>query len=196
MRSRLLLLATLLGLLAAPASAAPILSLHPSTATANVGDTLSFDIVISDVADLFAFQFDFGFDPDVVQVVSVVEGAFLGSDGGTTFFVPGDLDNLAGLLAFTGGALFGAVPGVTGGGTLATVTLNAVAAGTSLLTIFNGVLLDSSLSGLTFDTAGGSVTVAEGTGPGPSPVPEPASVVLFATGALAALRSMRRRTAV
>ena len=130
MRSRMLLLAVLFGLLAVPASGSPILSLQPSTTSASVGDTLSFDIVISDVQDLIAFQFDLGFDPSIVHVVSVVEGAFLGSEGGSTFFVPGDIDNIAGLLAFTGSALFGPVPGVTGGGTLATVTLTAVAAGT------------------------------------------------------------------
>lgn len=192
MRSRLLLLVALFGLLAAPAQAAPILSLQPSTLSATVGDTVSFDIVISDVTDLFGFQFDLGFDPDIVQGVSITEGDFL-SGGGTTFFVPGDIDNAAGVLAFTANALIGEIAGVSGGGTLARVTFTAIAAGTSLLNIFNTTLLDSSLSGLTFDTVNGSLSVAAGSSTGPNPVPEPASLVLFATGALAALRSMRRR---
>jgi hypothetical protein len=192
-RSRMSLLVVLFGLLTAPATAAPILSLQPSSASATVGDVVSFDIVISAVEDLYGFQFDLGFDPDIVEALSITEGSFLGT-GGTTFFLPGGIDNLGGVLSFTASSLIGEIVGAAGGGTLATVTFSAVAAGTSLLNIFNGVLLDSSLSGLTFETQNGSVTIAEGTGP--NPVPEPASVILFATGALAALRSMRRRALV
>ena len=45
------------------ASAAPILSIAPTSTTVQAGHTFSVDVSIADVTDLFAYQFDLGFDP-------------------------------------------------------------------------------------------------------------------------------------
>jgi hypothetical protein len=47
------------------------------------------DVNISGVTDLYDFQFDLSFNPAVIQATSVLEGKFLLSGGGTTFFLPG-----------------------------------------------------------------------------------------------------------
>ena len=42
----------------------PVLSIEPSTkAGVTVGDTFTLDIAISDVTDLFAYEFALGFNP-------------------------------------------------------------------------------------------------------------------------------------
>jgi hypothetical protein len=53
-----------------------------------VGEPVSVDGSISNVTDLYALQFAVEFDPNVLAVMGVGEGAFLPS-GGATFFLPG-----------------------------------------------------------------------------------------------------------
>lgn len=151
--------------------AVPIVHIQPSTATVLPGDIFSLDVAISDVVDLFAFQFDLGFDPTILVANSISEGPFL-STGGPTFFIPGIIDNQAGSITFNAGTLLGPIPGVTGSGTLATVSFNALALGESPITLANLILLDSSLSTIPFSTEGGLVSV----------VPEPATLLLLGSG--------------
>jgi general secretion pathway protein D len=106
------------------------------------------DIDVFGVSDLLAFQFDVVFDPALLSVDSVAEGAFL-PVGGTTFFVPGTIDNSGGEVAGTADTLVGPIPGETGGGVLATLKLTALATGTSQLSFANPIFLDSSLNDLT-----------------------------------------------
>ncbi len=146
-----------------------------------VGETFSLDVAIRDVTDLFAFQFDLGFDPTILAAMSLSEGPFLPSGGGT-IFIPGTIDNAAGAITSTGDSLLGLPPGVTGSGTLASVTFDALAFGTSPVTLSNVILLDSGLSPIAFDTEAGAVNV----------VPEPATLLLFGSG-LAGVAVMRKR---
>ena len=48
------------------------------------------------VFDLAGWQFDIAFDPAALEAISVSEGDFLKTDGGTTFFQSGSIDNAAG----------------------------------------------------------------------------------------------------
>jgi general secretion pathway protein D len=177
---------------AVPASAVPILSVSPVSGTATVGGTTTVDIVVTDAEDLYGFQLDLLFDPTIVEVTGILEGAFLAT-GGTTFFDPGLIDNTAGTVSFLFDTLVGSIPGVTGGGVLATITLTGLAAGTSGLELLNAIVIDSTLTEVTSITSGGSVTVTAGGGGGTERVPEPGTLLLLATGAAAALRSLRRR---
>jgi general secretion pathway protein D len=158
-----------------------------------VGDTFTVDIDVSGIADLYAFQFDLSFDPALLSAVSVVEGPFLQS-GGTTFFIPGTIDNVGGTVTATADTLIGPIPGVTGDGTLVQFEFAALAPGTSDLSFANEILLDSSLNEIANATfQNGSVTVA-----GASSVPEPSTILytlagLFLLGAI--LRFSRPRRA-
>lgn len=155
-----------------------------SPATVSQGSTFVVGVNITGVTDLFSFQFDLGFNPAVLQATSVItEGTFLPS-GGSTFFVPGTVDNTLGNVANNADTLIGAGPGVNGTGTLVLFDFTALAQGTSALTISNVILLDSTLANLNFTTTGGSVAV----------VPEPSSLMLLGAGLFGILGLTRKKT--
>ena len=59
-------------------------------------DTVTLDIRAENIFDLAGWQFDIAFDPAILEAVDVSEGDFLKTDGGTTFFQSGSIDNAAG----------------------------------------------------------------------------------------------------
>ena len=156
------------------AASAATLVIEPTSSTTTAGGALSVAVQVTGVPDLYAYQFDVSFDPAVLSTTSVSEGGFL-SSGGSTFFVPGMIDNVSGTVTLTAGSLEGPVPGVSGSGTLATILFTGVGFGASSVTFSNVVLLDSGGGDIAATTTqNGSVTV----------VPEPTSVMLFGCGVL------------
>ncbi len=102
----------------------------------HVGDTFTLDISAEDVIDLAGWQFDIVFDPAALEAISVTEGDFLKTDGGSTFFHGGSVDNAAGKIGgLTAAQLSGG--GATGTGTLLQVTFKAKVAGETQLTLQN-----------------------------------------------------------
>ena len=102
----------------------------------HAGDTFTLDIRAENVTDLAGWQFDIAFDPAVLEAISVTEGDFLKTDGGSTFFHGGSIDNAAGKIGgLTAAQLSG--DGATGTGTLLQVTFKAKAAGETQLTLQN-----------------------------------------------------------
>jgi hypothetical protein len=159
MRLRVLLLLVVLGLGAPRAFAAPVVSIGSFTGAAT-GDVFSVDVRISDVTDLFALQFDVGFDPAILSVLNVAEGGFL-PGGGATFFLPGTVDNALGSVANIADSLLGALTGVSGSGTVATINFRALGPGDSPLVLSNLIVLDSTLLDITTGTSAGAVAVPE-----------------------------------
>ena len=100
--------------------AAPVVSLSPNPASVILGTAFTLDVSVTGVSDLYAFQFDLGFDPSVLAATGISEGAFLGT-GGATFFIPGGIDNGAGSISSTANTLLTAIGGVSGGGVLARI---------------------------------------------------------------------------
>lgn len=162
------------------------LSIEPAFSTPSLASFFDVSVTISNVTDLYAFQFDITFDPAILSATNIKEGAFL-STGGSTFFIPGSIDNTAGAgtITFTADALTGAVPGVTGSGTLADISFQALASGISSINLFNVILLDSKSTDISFTTQSGSVTVA-------SAVPEPSTILLISMG-MVALGMVRKK---
>jgi hypothetical protein len=165
-----------------PAEAAAIVT--PSV-TADVGDTLSIDVSISDAIDLTSWQFDLHFDPTIVQADSVTEGPFM-SAFGATLFTPGAIDNVNGTISVIAGFYVDLPPNPARDGVLATIALTLVALGASPLTFSNTFL---NLEDDGFAVANGQITVLDS-----ASIAEPASLVLLAGGfVLLSLRQRARR---
>jgi hypothetical protein len=178
----------LLSMFAALAYANSIASVQPASPTASVGDIVAVTVNVSNITDLFAFQFDINFNPAVLSAQSITEGAFLPS-GGSTLFLPGSIDNIAGTIAFNADTLIGFVPGVSGGGTIATMDFLAIASGLSSLDLANTFFLDSNLANINNVTLeSGTVNVTSATA-----TPEPPTVVLMLGGIVALFWLAHRR---
>ena len=98
------------------------------------GTQFSIDIDVDYIRKPWAYQLTLSFDPDVLQGVSVENGEFLGSRGGTVIVIPGPgFDNEAGTLGLFGAYVdqFKKLP--TGGGTLATVTFEVAGYGSTVI---------------------------------------------------------------
>src|ERR1700722_10467709 len=127
------------------------------------GESFAADLNISGVTDLYGFQLDLSFDPTILQATDVMEGSFLPS-GGDTFFIPGTIDNNAGLVVFNADTLLSAISGVNGSGKLLQFDFIATGIGTSVLDSGNVFLLDSNGNEIASSITDGSVTVKGGGG--------------------------------
>ena len=102
----------------------------------HIGDTFSLDISAETVFDLAGWQFDIAFDPAILEAVNVSEGDFLTTDGGTTFFQSGNIDNASGKITGLNAARLSA-QGATGTGSLLQVNFKAKSGGETKLTLQN-----------------------------------------------------------
>lgn len=168
--------------------AAPVLLFDPSAQFVSSGQDFTLDVSVNGAVDLYAWQFNFRFDPGVLQVVSVVEGS-LSALTGASLFIEGTIDSQLGTVTGTLGTLLGPRAGLSGDGVLATIKFIALAVGQSDIKLADTLLLDSTLTELPAAVQDGVVTVTGGGGV----VPEPTSAWLCLT-ALAALATIRRRT--
>jgi hypothetical protein len=135
--------------------ASPVMSIG-APSSMSVGKTIAVDVRVIDVTDLYALQFDLTFNPAVFSASTITEGVFLPM-GGTTLFIPGDIDNSAGTIATTIDTLVGPIAGVNGSGIVATFQFLAKATGVSQFSIGNALLLDSSLADINFTTGDDAV---------------------------------------
>ncbi|MDE0682739.1 MAG: leucine-rich repeat domain-containing protein, partial [Candidatus Poribacteria bacterium] len=102
----------------------------------HVGDTFTLDLNIENIHNLAGWQFDVAFDPTVLEAVEIGEGDFLNPEGDTTFFQEGSIDNATGKITkFSSARLSKA--GVSGRGTLLSVTFRAKTAGQTQLSLEN-----------------------------------------------------------
>jgi hypothetical protein len=139
------------------------LSVQPYSRTVTAGQVFTVGIVVSDVVDLGGFEFTLAYSPTVVQVVSATVGAFPGSTGRTFTPLGPNVDSVAGTVSF-GAFSLGATPqGASGIGTLAVLTLRALAEGESGLLFRAAQVSDRSGSPQPVgDMAGGRVSVGQG----------------------------------
>ena len=102
----------------------------------HTGDTFTLDIRAENIFDMAGWQFDIAFDPTALEAISVSEGEFLKTDGGTTFFQSGSIDNAAGKITGLSAARL-STQGVSGTGTLLQVRFKAKSAGETQLALQN-----------------------------------------------------------
>jgi Cohesin domain len=189
MRSILATLPIALACVTGPGTARASAILSIQDLSASLGDTVTVEVDISDVSDLYAFQFDLIFDPTIMSDSSSTEGPFL-PGGGATFFIPGTIDNVNGAVSQTADTLLSAVAGVNGSGALAFFQFSAIGAGYSALAIpiDSVILLDSNLNEIPFDVTNGSLTVQDR-----AEAPEPAPEFLLGMGLLGCGMALQKR---
>ena len=107
-----------------------------SKSNIHAGDTFMLDIRAENVIDFAGWQFDIAFDPAVLEAVEVNEGNFLKEGGGTTFFQKGTIDNTTGKITKLSSARLNK-DGVSGTGTLLSVTFTAKTGGETRLSLHN-----------------------------------------------------------
>ena len=100
----------------------------------HTSDTFTLDIRAETVYDMAGWQFDIAFDPAALEAIDVTEGDFLKTDGGSTFFQSGSIDNAVGkITGLSAARLSGG--GASGTGTLLQVRFKAKSAGETELAL-------------------------------------------------------------
>ena len=102
----------------------------------HTGDTFTLDILAENITDFAGWQFDIVFDSTILEAINVSEGDFLNTDGGTTFFQGGSIDNAAGKIGGLNAARL-STQGVNGTGVLLQVRFKAKSAGETELALRN-----------------------------------------------------------
>ncbi|PIQ78742.1 hypothetical protein COV81_04445 [Candidatus Peregrinibacteria bacterium CG11_big_fil_rev_8_21_14_0_20_41_10] len=140
-------------------------SLSLSNATPAPGDTVTLTMSAANVADLYSYGFEIGYDPTVVTFASAIKGGFLGANGSVSTAFQSALENgVDGKLLVAEARLMDTPLGVSGGGALFTATFNVVgAAGASTnFTILPASFLANSTNDIITSFAGSSLAVALG----------------------------------
>jgi len=125
-------------------------------------ETLTINVTVTDVSDLYGWQFKLYYDPRILNGTSIIEGPFLKSGGETfseTSFNDGYNTTHGRATAFS--SLTGNASGVTGSGVLATVIFKTKALGTSLLELSETVLGNPDGEEITHNVADGAVQVVK-----------------------------------
>jgi hypothetical protein len=132
-------------------------AVSPSSITASVGQGFSIGINISSVSDLYGWEFYLGWNSSLLSLVSVNEGPFLRS-GGNTYFTYYLNTTTTDEHVIVDCTLEGPIPGVSGDGTLATITFNVTNEGQCALNLYNVDLRDSSNAEIPSEAVSGNFT--------------------------------------
>jgi hypothetical protein len=112
------------------------LAVEPNIMVKAPGESFNITLFVTNVADLFAWEFNMTFSPSVLEAVNYFEGPFLPT-AGSTFPLTPSYNNTAGWVS-SGGALFPyPAEGASGNGTLAYVTFRVKAEGKSVLHFYD-----------------------------------------------------------
>jgi len=129
----------------------------PPTIQAAKGGTFAVNLLISGAQNVYSVPVQLNYDPRMLQVVNVSDGGFLSQDGQAVVLVKRE-DETVGQLLITATRPPGA-GGVSGQGTVVTVTFQAKTTGQTPLTITRGGARDPGLQAITVNGAQASVTV-------------------------------------
>jgi general secretion pathway protein D len=139
------------------ANGMPSFLFDPPTITAVKGNTFAVNLLISGAQNVYSVPVQMYYDPARMQLLNVSNGSFLSQDGQTVALVHRE-DESTGTLTVTATRPPGA-GGVSGQGTVITLTFMAKTAGQTPLTITRGGARDPGLQSIVVNGAQASVTV-------------------------------------
>jgi general secretion pathway protein D len=139
------------------ANGMPSFLFDPPTITAAKGNTFAVNLLISGAQNVYSVPVQMYYDPARMQLINVSNGSFLSQDGQTVALVHRE-DESTGTLTVTATRPPGA-GGVSGQGTVITLTFMAKTAGQTPLTITRGGARDPGLQSIVVNGAQASVTV-------------------------------------
>ncbi len=134
------------------------LYLNPGSIDVATGDTVSFDIDVSNVNSLFGYQFDLNYDLELLEFIGLEDGDFLSTTQSRPFCVeytasPGLVENVA--CTKLGGS------GVSGNGLLKKVNFRALARGNpSNIVLSNVKLVDATAATISAQVLSGQVSIS------------------------------------
>jgi general secretion pathway protein D len=140
----------------APVTGASFL-FDPGAITAAKGQTFTVNILISGAQNVYSVPLQLNYDPNKLQLMNVSNGGFLSQDGQTVALVHRE-DETTGTLQITATRPPNS-GGVSGQGTVVTLTFMAKASGQSPLTITRGGARDPSMQAITVNGAQAVVTI-------------------------------------
>jgi general secretion pathway protein D len=132
-------------------------SLDPPNITARAGSTFAVNVFLTGGQNVYSVPLQISYDPKLLQMVNISNGGFLSQDGQAVALVHRD-DDASGTLQITTSRPPGA-GGVTGQGTVVTLTFQAKAPGQSTLTIAKGGARDPQMQPIPVSGAVATVTV-------------------------------------
>jgi general secretion pathway protein D len=139
------------------AGGAPTFIFDPAAIKQAPGSTFTVNVLLSGAQNVYSVPLQVSYDPKVLQVVNVSNGGFLSQDGQAVSLVHRD-DDSSGALQITATRPPGA-GGVSGQGSVVTLTFMAKAAGQSAITIARGGARDPGMQPVPVAGAVANVTV-------------------------------------
>ena len=131
--------------------------LDPPSLTQAKGSTFTVNLMLTGGQNVYSVPVQLNYDPKVLQILNVSNGGFLSQDGQAVALVHREDDGL-GQVTITASRPPGS-GGVTGQGTVVTLTFQAKATGQSPLTITRGGARDPGLQSIAVTGAQAAVTV-------------------------------------
>jgi hypothetical protein len=136
-----------------------VVSVTAPAGAVDPGEQFTVDIDVVPNNAIAGMQFSLSFDASLVSADSIVEGDLLSQGGASTYFSPGQIDNGAGTITGVFGVIITPGQSVAAPGTLATITMTAVAGGTCPLTLSGVVVGDTNGQSIPVDLVNGSVSI-------------------------------------
>jgi len=141
----------------APGPGAGSFGFDPPSISQRTGATFTVNVVVSGVQNAYSVPLQVNYDPKALQVINVSNGPFLSQDGQLVTLVKRD-DDTAGTLQINASRPPGS-SGVSGQGTVVTLTFRAKAPGQSTLAISKGGARDPAMQALPVAGTVAQVTV-------------------------------------
>ena len=151
-------------------AAAATVQIIPSTTAVDTGESFTVNLTVTGVTNLAVWEFRLFYLNSVLNCIGADEGPFLEEGGNSQYFTLNITNsyNATYGCVLLGSTLIGAVPGVNGTGTLATVTFQAMSSGDTPLHFDNdpiwNFLLDSTpppRNPIPYTTVDGAVQVVQ-----------------------------------